>query len=96
MIVTGETANTSPRGLFLLQQTELPDIIKVVYPQFTRFSDDARERALIFMNKHESGRQGFSTSGENPGANGTGSVKISYIAEKGVPILIPEYKFISE
>ncbi len=96
VIVPDETTNTSQKGIIFTKQTELPDIIKVVYPQFTRFSDDARERALIFISKMNPDVRVFRASGENPGANGIGSGKISYIAEKGVPILIPEYKFISE
>ena len=96
VIVPDKTTNTSQKGIIFTKQTELPDIIKVVYPQFTRFSDDARERALIFISKMNPDVRVFRASGENPGANGIGSGKISYIAEKGVPILIPEYKFISE
>ena len=51
VIVADETTNTSQKGIVFTKQTELPDIIKVVYPQFAKFSEDARERALIFISK---------------------------------------------
>ena len=51
VIVPDETTNTSQKGIIFTKQTELPDIIKAVYPQFAKFSDDARERALIFISK---------------------------------------------
>ena len=51
VIVPDETTNTSQKGIVFTKQTGLPDIIKVVYPQFAKFSADARERALIFISK---------------------------------------------
>ena len=96
VIVPDETTNTSQKGIIFTKQTELPDIIKAVYPQFAKFSDDARERALIFISKMNPDVRVRRILSGNPGVSGMGSSKISYIAEKGVPILIPEYKFISE
>jgi hypothetical protein len=96
VIIPDETTNTSQKGIIFTRQTELPDIIKVVYPQFEKFSEDARERALIFISKMNPDIRVLQVPGGNSGGSPMGSSKVSYIAEKGVPILIPEYKFISE
>jgi hypothetical protein len=67
----------------------LADVIAVVYPQFTNFSQEARDRALLFIGK------------ANPYVHQdiveeNGKQTITYTAEKGQPILIPLLKFISE
>ena len=96
VIVADETTGTSQKGIVFTRQAELSDIIKVVYPQFTKFSEDAKERALIFISKmnpdiHIKYPNGVSIAqGIDPVNN------VEYFAEKGRPILIPEYKFISE
>ena len=51
VIAPDETTNTSQKGIVFTKQTELPELIKAVYPQFTKFSKDAKERALIFISK---------------------------------------------
>jgi hypothetical protein len=96
VIVPDENTGTSQKGIVFTKQTGLADIIKVVYPQFAKFSPDARERALIFISKmNPSVHVLYSQEGNNtPGADQVNGV--TYIAEKGQPILIPEYKFISE
>ena len=43
VIVQNEATNTSQKGIVFTRQTALPDIIKVIYPQFAKFSSDARE-----------------------------------------------------
>jgi hypothetical protein len=96
VIVPDETTNTSQKGIIFTKQTELPELIKSVYPQFSKFSEDAKERALIFISKMNPDVQikypngGSITQGIDP-KNG-----LKYFAKKGQPILLPEYKFISE
>ena len=96
VIVPDETTGTSQKGIVFTKMTGLQDIIKVVYPQFAKFSQDARERALIFISKmNPSVHVSFlNETGNSPVADQVNGV--NYIVEKGQPILIPEYKFISE
>ena len=96
VIVPDETTGTSQKGIVFTKMTGLQDIIKVVYPQFAKFSQDARERALIFISKmNPSVHVSFlNETGNSPVADQVNGV--TYIVEKGQPILIPEYKFISE
>jgi hypothetical protein len=92
VIVPDEKTNTTQKGVIYSRQEGLSDIIKAVYPQFAKFSDDARQRALIYisrMNPSVRVTYGIITSADQ----GNGA---TYTAEKGKPILIPEYKFISE
>ena len=95
VIVQDEAANKSQKGVIFTKQTGLAEIIKVVYPQFTKFSADARERALIFISKMNPAvhvnylREGDARVGEDTDS-------VTFTAEKGQPILVPEYKFISE
>jgi hypothetical protein len=96
VIVQDETTNTGQKGVVFTKKTALPDIIKVIYPQFAKFSTDARERALIFISKmnpcvHIKYSNGGSITRQMDPIN-----DVEYIAEKGQSILIPEYKFISE
>jgi beta-galactosidase len=75
------------KSIIYTDNPELEQIIGLVYPQFSKFSNEARERALIFISK------------ANPyiHVNRAGEpTKVSYTAEKGQPILIPLLKFISE
>ena len=78
-----------PKGPVITNKTNLPDLIAAVYPVFTKYSDEARERALIFVGKMNPYVKQVS-SGEGD------KVTITYTAEKGRPILIPLIKFISE
>jgi hypothetical protein len=96
VIVPDETTNTSQKGIVYTKQTGLPEIIKAVYPQFAKFSADARERALIFISKMNPDIKVSSFIAGNRGEEPVEVDRLTYIAEKGVPILIPEYKFISE
>ena len=96
VIVPDETTLTNQKGVIFAKKDELPEIIKVVYPQFTKFSEDARERALIFISKMN---PAVHISYQNePGSSGVEgqSGSLVYIAGKGLPILIPDFKFISE
>jgi hypothetical protein len=96
VIVPDEKTNTSQKGIVFTRQTELPEILRVVYPQFAKFSEDAKERALIFIKKmNPSVRVKFiNEAGKTTDTDPVNSV--IYSAEKGQPVLIPEYKFISE
>jgi hypothetical protein len=82
---TGANADVI-KGVIISEKDDLTDIIAEVYPQFPNFSDEAKERALIFINKM------------NPYVYISDKEKnsISYKAEKGKTILIPLLKFISE
>jgi hypothetical protein len=86
-VVISQEGNTPawPKGTVITNKTDLVDLITAVHPVFAKYSDEARERALIFISKMNPYVKA-SASGE----------KITYIAEKGKPILIPLIKFISE
>ena len=95
VIITDGTPDKVQKGIVFTKQTALHDIIKVVYPQFGKFSEEAKERALIFISKINPDiqvRYTDNSSADNRKPAGS----VSYIVEKGVPVLIPEYKFISE
>jgi hypothetical protein len=96
VIVPDERTSTSQKGVIFTKHTELPDIIKAVYPQFSRFSEDARVRALIFISKMNPSVHVSFRSETGGTANEEINNSLLYTVEKGQPILIPEYKFISE
>jgi hypothetical protein len=74
-----------PRGTIITPKDELPDLIAVVYPIFSQYSPEARERALTFVSKmNPYVHQEKTASG------------IIYRAERGKPILIPLQKFIAQ
>jgi hypothetical protein len=79
-----------PKGTIVTNKTDLVDLITAVYPVFAKYSDDARERALIFIGKMNPYVRVASEGDQN------NPQKVRYIAEKGKPILIPLIKFISE
>jgi len=61
-----------------------------------KFSQEARERALVFISKANPYVHASSVSEESREADKAKQTNISYTAEKGQPILIPLLKFISE
>jgi hypothetical protein len=77
-----------PKGTFVTNKTELSDLISAVYPVFSKYNDEARERALIFVSKMNP----YVTVNSLSVLGGKGT----YTAEKGKPVLIPLIKFISE
>jgi beta-galactosidase len=87
VIVQDEKPSVGIKGVIYANNPDLEQIISVVYPQFSKFSVEARERALVFISKANPYIH-ISSTGEQS--------KISYTAEKGQPILIPLLKFISE
>jgi hypothetical protein len=83
----------APKGTIYTNKNELQDIIAVVYPDFMKFSDDGRERAIAFIDKMNPYVNAVSMSEVIDGKKVT---KTKIIAEKGKPVLIPLYKFIAE
>jgi hypothetical protein len=89
VVVSDEKTNVTLKGAIISKKSDLADVIAAVYPQFANFSQEARDRALLFIGK------------ANPYvhqkiAEENGKQTITYTAEKGQPILVPLLKFISE
>jgi hypothetical protein len=89
VVVPDDKTNVTLKGAIISKKSGLPDVIAAVYPQFGNFSQEARDRALLFIGK------------ANPYVHQeiveeNGKQSIVYSAEKGKPILIPLLKFISE
>jgi len=87
---------TTIKGVVFTKKSELRDLIAVVYPQFSGFSQDAKDRALIFISKINPYIHINSVSQQSREGDQTKITSTTYIAEKGQPILIPLLKFISE
>jgi len=85
VIVQDENTKTGVKGVVYTKKTVLSDIISVVYPQFSGFSDEGKERALTFIGKMNP----YVTTGNKGGT-------LEYSAQPGEMILIPLFKFISE
>jgi hypothetical protein len=85
-----------PKGTVITSKTELPDLIEAVYPVFARYNDVAKERALTFISKMNPYIHVISVSEQSRGEDTEKVTKVSYIADKGKPILIPFIKFITE
>jgi beta-galactosidase len=96
VIYQDEKANVNLKGAILSKNSELADIIAVVYPKFANFSQEAKERALIFISKMNPYIHSTSISDQNRGGDSNKQKNVSCNAEKGQPILIPLLKFISE
>ena len=93
VVVRNDDRVSGEKGVVYTDHTDLPGIIKAVYPQFGKFSVYARDRALVFINKMN---PSIHVSWQDDPTTVDGKRKPVYSAEKGQPILIPEYKFISE
>jgi hypothetical protein len=85
---------TAVKGAIMTNKSELSDIIAIVHPRFTKFSDEAKERALIFISKMNPYVRQTSISEKDK--DGKTVTRILYTAEKGREILIPLLKFIAE
>jgi beta-galactosidase len=96
VVVQDEKVLTNTKGIIYTKNQGLEDIISAVYPQFSGFSPEARERAIVFISKANPYIHADSTAISGSESDKTKSGTISYIAEKGKPILIPLLKFISE
>ncbi|MBK8881125.1 MAG: beta galactosidase jelly roll domain-containing protein [Bacteroidales bacterium] len=96
VIVPDESTVTTQKGVIFTSKTDLSEIIKAVYPQFPKFSEEARQRALVFISKmNPAVHVSYHINGADSGGDEQ-NFSIVCTAEKGQPILIPEYKFISE
>jgi Glycosyl hydrolases family 2, sugar binding domain/Glycosyl hydrolases family 2, TIM barrel domain/Glycosyl hydrolases family 2/Glycoside hydrolase family 2 C-terminal domain 5 len=96
VIVQNENTKTNLKGAIFTKQTGLAEIINVVYPQFINFTEEAKERALIFISKMNPYIHVTSISEQSMEGAKEKITNVSYTAEKGQPILIPLLKFISE
>ena len=96
VMVQSEKPGANLKGVILTNNTGLAEIISAVYPQFAKFSQEAKERALIFVSKVNPYVHAASISDQSREGNNAEQTNVSYTAEKGQPILIPLLKFISE
>lgn len=96
VIVQNEKTLTNIKGVIYTKNSALTDIISTVYPQFANFSQEAKDRALTFISKANPYVHQVSVNEQNSDAIKDKQANISYVAEKGRPILIPLLKFISE
>jgi beta-galactosidase len=95
MVQTEET-NPALKGVIWTKNSGLTEIICAVYPQFVKFSGEAKERALVFISKANPYVHVNSISEQSMQEDKANKTNVSYTAEKGQPILIPLLKFISE
>ena len=95
MVQTEET-NPALKGVIWTKNSGLTEIICAVYPQFVKFSGEAKERALVFISKVNPYVHVNSISEQSMEGDKAKKTNVSYTAEKGQPILIPLLKFISE
>jgi len=84
------------KGALMTPKNELSDLIALVHPTFAGFSDEARERAILFISKANPYIKIISRTEPNPSNDKEQVKKFSYQAEKGQPVLIPLLKFIQE
>jgi beta-galactosidase len=84
------------KGALMTAKSDLSDLIAVVYPTFVNFSNEAKERALIFISKANPYINITEISEQSREGNKEKVTKVTYTAEKGQPILIPLLKFIAE
>ena len=97
VIIFQEAGNiTGLKGTKVTNKSELTDLIAVVHPGYPNFSKEAKERALIFISKMNPYINVTAISEQSREGNKETVTTISYHAEKGKPILIPELKFLSE
>jgi hypothetical protein len=78
------------------KNAQLADIISTVYPKFANFSEEAKERALIFTSKVNPYVHVVSVNEQSGEGDKGKPANVSYTAEKGQLILVPLLKFISE
>jgi beta-galactosidase len=93
VVVQNEKPVVNPKGIIYTKSSDLSEIISIVYPQFDKFSREAKERALLFISKmnpyvHANDKQRTGDNANQP--------DVSFAAEEGETILIPLLKFISE
>ena len=96
VIISNNNNRPMVKGVIYTLKSELPDLIAEVYPDFIKFSPEARERALGFITRMNPYIHVTSISEQSMEGKKEMITKVSYQAEKGQPILIPMLKFISE
>ncbi|MGC1392196.1 MAG: sugar-binding domain-containing protein [Bacteroidales bacterium] len=96
VVVQNEETSADLKGAVITKNSGLTDIISVVYPKFINFSQEAKERALIFISKMNPYVHASSLTDQNLAGDTLKQNNVSYSADKGQPILIPLLKFISE
>jgi hypothetical protein len=97
-VVIYQEGGTGPgiKGAIITGKSDLAGMIAVVHPAFVNFSEEAKERALIFISKMNPYVRVKSIERQNSVGEKEKIVSVSYTAEKGQPVLIPLLKFISE
>ena len=94
VVYYNDIVNAMPqKGTLVSAMKELSSIITMVHPGFSKFSEEAKSRALDFiarMNPY------VNTEVKTEIIDGKRVETRSLIAEKGKPVLIPLYKFIAE
>jgi hypothetical protein len=96
VIVQNEKTDSNLKGVIFTKNSGLAEIISVVYPQFMKFSEEAKERALLFISKMNPSIHVTTISEKRQEGDNDKHTNVSYTAENGQPILIPLLKFISE
>jgi len=96
VVVKNEQTGSVIKGVILTKNSGLSEIISAVYPQFINFSQEAKERALIFVSKMNPYIHAGSSVNQNQEGDKLKQTNTVYTAEEGQPILIPLLKFISE
>jgi len=96
IIYQDETDAFAVSAAKITDKNTLADMIAEVHPSFLSFSDEARERALIFISKMNPYIKTSYVSEQSREGNNAMGTTVSYIAGKGKPILIPDLKFIAE
>ncbi|TAL76683.1 MAG: hypothetical protein EPN88_02935 [Bacteroidetes bacterium] len=90
------TSASGIKGVIVTNKSDLTDMISVVHPGFVNFSEEAKERALIFISKMNPYVYATPKADQGRGGDNQKNTNVSYKAEKGETILIPLKKFISE
>jgi hypothetical protein len=97
VVIFQEGANVAGlKGAIVTNKSELADLIALVHPGFVNFSEEAKERALIFISKMNPYIHANYISEQSREGDQKKITKVSYTAGKGQPILIPLLKFINE
>lgn len=84
------------KGVIVTGKSDLPDLIALIHPGFVNFSEEAKERALLFISKMNPYVYINPKSDQSRGGDNLKTLDVSFKAEKAEPILIPLLKFISE
>lgn len=91
VIYCTESKQLPVKGVVITNKTELTELISLIHPQFLKFGDEARTRAIEFIARMNPYIHPVVQKKE-----GGDTIEKTYYAEKNKPILIPLYKFIAE